>query len=297
MSNDVLNYVLAPFSFETDSEPAVVSFSTSLDSFTTDVSVDGSPVVATFTGPDSSTLPDGLAFSVDGFNEQLTSSSPLFSGPVSDPTLSSGTFLVSSGGITEPLIVTDLGPVTCYCTGTMILTDNGEVPVEELVPTDKVITYSGRQAAVLWRGGWQVDLDAQIKPERVRPVRILAGALGDNVPHRDLYVSPDHSLYLDGVLIPAHLLINGATITQPVRTGVVRYHHVQVEPHDVLLAEGAAAESFLDLGHTGFTKRDEEPKTWEDACAPIVLAGPQLAHVRKMLAARAQELLGNLIAA
>ncbi len=187
--------------------------------------------------------------------------------------------------------------VACFCAGTRILTERGEVAVEDMEISDKVLTWAGAKVPVIWLGNWQVDLDSALQPEKLRPVRIAAGALGDNVPSRDLYVSPDHAMYLDDALVPAHLLVNGKTITQPARRGVVTYYHVQVEPHDILIAEHAATESFLDLGCTGFVKPGEEPRSWEDACAPLLLAGPQLARIQAMVERRAAALAGDLLAA
>ena len=187
--------------------------------------------------------------------------------------------------------------VACFCAGTRILTRRGVVAVETLRAGDEAVTGSGATTPVIWMGSWQVDLDNNPAPEKMRPVRIAAGALGQNTPSRDLYVSPDHAMYIDDVLVPAHLLVNDATITQPARRGVVTYYHVQVEPHDILIAENAATESFLDLGGTGFSKPGEEPRSWEDACAPLLLAGPQLARIQNRLARRAEAMMSDLFAA
>ncbi len=182
---------------------------------------------------------------------------------------------------------------TCFAAGTGILTLRGETPVEQLRLGDVIITHSGDETAITWLGQWQLDLDRNPSTRTLRPVCIKAGALALGVPHRDLYVSPDHSMFLDDVFIPAQFLVNGTTITQPPREGVVTYYHVQVEPHDIIMANGAACESFLDIGNASSfqkTKTLEEPRSWEDACAPIILSGPQLASVRLALQRRAHEL-------
>ena len=98
-------------------------------------------------------------------------------------------------------------------------------------------------------------------------------------------------MYLDGSLVPAQLLVNGLTITQPARNTAVAYVHVELQPHEIIFAEGAASESYLDIGNTQHFARPgvvtlyarTEPKSWEDACAPILLGGPELEVLRARL--------------
>lgn len=77
-------------------------------------------------------------------------------------------------------------------------------------------------------------------------MRIKQGALADCVPRRDLWVSPLHAMYLDEVLIPAVALVNGTSIVQAEAVDRVDYIHVEFETHDVILAEGAPSETFVD---------------------------------------------------
>jgi hypothetical protein len=67
------------------------------------------------------------------------------------------------------------------------------------------------------------------------------------MPARALFVSPDHALFVDDVLIPAKLLLNGTTVRQ-VKRKTVTYHHIELARHDVVLAEGLPAETYLDTG-------------------------------------------------
>ena len=79
------------------------------------------------------------------------------------------------------------------------------------------------------------------------PVRISPFALDDQTPHNDLYLSPAHLLFIDGVLIPAIDLVNGTSIVQAMPEGVeeLDYFHIELETHEVIFAEGAPAETLL----------------------------------------------------
>jgi hypothetical protein len=153
--------------------------------------------------------------------------------------------------LTDPAQVDQIAyAMPCYARGTRILTDRGDVAVEALRIGDLAVTVSGASRPIIWIGHRKVDLSRHIRPQRVNPVRIAAGALAQNVPARDLLVSPEHGLWLDGALVCAGDLINGATIRQGAWREV-EYFHVELESHDVVLAEGAPAESYLDCGNRG----------------------------------------------
>jgi hypothetical protein len=84
-------------------------------------------------------------------------------------------------------------------------------------------------------------------PLRSWPVRIMAGALGDNLPTQDLLLSPDHALYLDGALVHAGALVNGRTIVQQRPQGeTFTYYHLEIDSHALILANGTPAETFVD---------------------------------------------------
>jgi antigen 43 len=159
------------------------------------------------------------------------------------------------------LLITLNGP-PCYCAGTLILTDRGDRPVEDLRIGDNVITLSGDARTIRWIGHRRLDVSRHPAPEQVQPIRIQADAVADGIPCNDLRVSPDHAILFDGGLIPARLLVNGASILQEIQCQSVTYYHVELDTHDILLAEGLAAESYLDTGNRGL---------FENAGVPMIL--------------------------
>jgi autotransporter passenger strand-loop-strand repeat protein len=190
-------------------------------------------------------------------------------------------------------LVTEEG-TPCYCRGTRILTDHGEMPVETLRIGDRLITMSGRARPIRWIGTRSYSGRFAAGNKDVLPILIMQNALGTNVPERDLWVSPLHAMFLDGVLIPAWALINGASIVQTARVDNVEYFHLELETHDVLIAEGALAESFLDdhsrgMFHNAATYREIYPDTPPAParyCAPRVEDGEIVQSVRGRIDAR-----------
>ncbi len=139
--------------------------------------------------------------------------------------------------------------IACFAPGTLISTPSGARPVEELGPGDMVLTADGRAVPVRFNLVQSVVKRA-VMPERLEPVRICAGALGGGLPLRDLVVTGDHGMILDGLVINASALVNGSSIDWVPFAELpdpVVYHHIETEDHDVILAEGAATETFIDI--------------------------------------------------
>jgi hypothetical protein len=136
--------------------------------------------------------------------------------------------------------------VVCFLEGTRIAVPGGEIEVERLCPGDLVWTDSGVARPVRWLGVQTVSLRFA-DPARVLPIRIPTGALGPGLPRRDLLVSPGHALLLDGLLVQAGALAGSGAIRRETRMPArFRYFHVELDSHDLLIAEGVPAESFLD---------------------------------------------------
>ena len=139
-------------------------------------------------------------------------------------------------------------PAVCYLRGTKIRAAKTECAVEELKIGDLVVTLSGESKPIKWIGCQRFEKRSERWPANLEPVRIGRFAFDERSPHRDLYVSPNHAIYVDGVLIPAKYLVNGTSIVQAMPEGVeeIDYFHIELETHEVIFAEGAAAEIAAD---------------------------------------------------
>ena len=142
--------------------------------------------------------------------------------------------------------------VPCFFSGTLIATPSGERKVEELVSGDLVTVGDSRVVPIIWIGRKFVStLFGQA--ERLMPVRFAAGSRGGGgqplLPHSELTVTADHAMLVDGVLCEAGALVNGTTITRvPLSEFGDSYtvYHVETEAHEIILANGAPAETFVD---------------------------------------------------
>jgi len=206
----------------------------------------------------------------------------------------------------------------CYCRGTLIRTARGETRVEELKIGDEVMTKSGVARPVRWIGrrGYAGHLLRGRKD--LLPVCIRAGALAPDLPQRDLWISPHHAMYFDGayfdghditnaclggVLIEAKDLVNGASIAQADDVDETEYFHIELDTHDVIIAEGALSESFIDDdSRDTFRNADEFHALYPQAtyqqtlasvaqyCAPRLEEGYDVAAVCHRIAMRAGRL-------
>ncbi|MGE7153126.1 Hint domain-containing protein [Methylorubrum rhodesianum] len=177
----------------------------------------------------------------------------------------------------------------CFTTGTLIRTACGEVAVEDLVVGDLAVTPSGAIRPITWIGRRNVDGQGHALSHDQQPIRIRAGAFGRGLPARDLSLSPGHPVLVGadadgegGVLVPVMCLINGTTITREPRASVT-YWHVELDAHDILLAEGLAAESYIDGGDRAFFVEGSDhalhnpdfvPAGWSARCRPVAVDGP-----------------------
>ena len=178
--------------------------------------------------------------------------------------------------------------VVCFAAGTLIDTQAGEVRVEKLNVGDLVMTVHNGPRSVKWIGKGKV-LSTPNRRTAATPVIVRKGALGPNLPHQDLRVTKAHSLYIDDVLIPVEFLVNYKTIIWDDRAQEVEIYHVELESHDVLIANGVPAESFRDDGNrwlfqnanSGWDLPPQEPY------APVLTGGPVVDAVWKRLLDRA----------
>ena len=204
--------------------------------------------------------------------------------------------------------ITGSGFVTCFCPGTRILTTRGEVAVEELTTDDAIVLAEPDAPALPLRWlGRQTIATRFADPMRVAPIRIRAGALSENQPHRDLRVSPDHAFLVDGVFAQAGALVNGVSVVREDANlpEFIVYFHVELPRHALLLAEGAAAESFIDnVDRLAFDNwdaheaLDETSEPLREMAHPRAKSHRQVPRaLRESLLARARTICGDGVAA
>jgi len=159
--------------------------------------------------------------------------------------------------------------IVCYLEDTGIATPNGDVAVQDLRPGDMVLTADGGQTAVKWVGIQPVQTRLT-HPAKVNPICLTAGSIAQNVPAQDLYVSPDHAIAIDGILYNASTLVNGRSIYMVPKMPLdgFTYYHVETEAHELILAEGCAAETYLNGG----TFADNFVNAGDRAKTPMIAA-------------------------
>ena len=247
------------------------------------------PVTTTFDG----TLTPGTSFTWQDHNGASHSG-------VFDGTDANGDLIYHDGGsyqiLTNTLydngqtLTSVAGGLVCFLAGALIATPDGERLVESLRIGDRVVTVTGEAKPIVWVGSGR----ERLQPWDKKPVIVRAGALADGLPRRDLRLTEGHSLFLDGVLIPVSSLLNGRSILWDEEAVNVEYYHIEVEGHDVVLAEGAPAETYRNDGNRKFflagavgldhrlASADEVPPY-----APIFAEGPDVDRVWRRLSDRA----------
>jgi hypothetical protein len=211
----------------------------------------------------------------------------------------------------------------CFLRGAKIQTVDGERRVEDLAIGDLLPTVFGGVRPIQWIARYSRKRGDSGKPwvKAARPVRIQRSALAPNVPHRDLYVTAGHALYLDDILVTAGALVNGTSIAYyaAAEFAELQYFNVKTETHDVLFAEGAPCETLLSVTETAsnfadYYRRYGAPTTPDRYCAPVFgnggrseikmrlrdamspwLGPHRVELIRQRLAARAETLINESV--
>lgn len=158
-----------------------------------------------------------------------------------------------------------------------------------------MVSSAGEAKPIRWIGRRHYAAITAAHDPQVLPVRISAEALAPGLPRRDLWVSPEHAMYVDGALLAARELVNGASIVQETAVDEVSYVHPEFEAHEGLFAEGAPSESFVDDDSCEiFDNADEFDDLYPHApwhraefCAVRLEDGEALEAIRRRLNARA----------
>ncbi|HEY4172935.1 MAG TPA: Hint domain-containing protein [Rhodopila sp.] len=273
-----------------------------LTNFATVAFATGAPNYATLKITNDAVVPG----TITGFsNNETIDLTNLAFAPGATASISGTSLVVTSGVVSETLSLTGIAPGTqfnvtkdagtgsavtlCFCAGTLIRTPDGEIRVEDLAVGDLVRTLGGGGVRpIKWIGHGKV-LATRGRRGPATPVIVRKGALAENVPCRDLRVTKAHGIYIDDVLIPVEFLVNHRSIVWDDHAGEVALYHVELESHDILLADGAPAESYRDDGNrwlfqnanSGWHLPPQEP------FAPVLTGGPIVDAVWKRLFDRA----------
>ncbi len=272
-----------------------------------DVTGDFSGAVITFMGGDAMiTLDDPARFSASMANMAATDAIDLVGVAPSLVSWSAGTLTIANSqsplaatvalqiAAGEPAfsvlsdgaggaLITLGGTLPCFARGTRLLTPHGYRAVEDLKPGDPLITAAGARRPVRWIGRRTLDLGPSAARDGL-PVLILPNAFGPGQPARPLRLSPSHCVYAGGVLVPAVQLVNGATILRQRSAPAMTYYHVELDRHDILLAEGLPCESYFDDGNRGALYHETGRRSpARKPFAPVITRGARLAAVRARL--------------
>jgi len=167
----------------------------------------------------------------------------------------------------------------CFLKGTNIRTAEGDRKVEDLSPGDLLPTVFEGICPIQWIGRYSLKKSdpAKVWVKKVLPVRVARSALGLDVPNADLYVTKEHALLIDDVLVTAGSLINGTTITvyDPRELDELEFFHIKLERHNAIYAEGAPCETMISVEESAinfaeYLRNYGHPITQEKPCAPLL---------------------------
>ncbi len=191
--------------------------------------------------------------------------------------------------------------IVCFANGTLIQTDAGPRAVEDIRIGDVVLTADNGPQTIRWTGSKQLDAATLSAKPNLRPIRIKAGALADNMPTRDLIVSPQHRILVrskiairmfdaEEIFVPAkHLLgLDGVEVADDMTS--VTYVHIMCDDHEIVQAEGALAET-LYTGTEAMKAMTDEAREEIDAIfgdapymnRPLARVTPKGKHAKRLV--------------
>jgi YVTN family beta-propeller protein len=238
----------------------------------------------------------GIAITPDGADLYVSHYKSSDTASVIDTKTDSVVDTVNVGGVPEYLAIEPC----CFWCGTLINTPDGYMRVEDLQVGQLVDTVNGPPKRVVWLGTQTLSKRFS-DPLRALPIRVRKDALADNVPSRDLMLSPDHAIFFGGILVQAGALVNGVSIVRETKVPEkFVYYHVELDEHALLLAENTPVESFVDNSdRLAFDNWAEHEALYPDGKPIDELPYPRAkSHcqvpmcTRTILAARAQTILG-----
>jgi hypothetical protein len=171
-------------------------------------------------------------------------------------------------------LLTPTKKISCFLSGTRIKTPEGEINIEELRIGDTVLTASGEIKPIKFIGRRKVSRKRTGPGDG--PVKISRFAIDSKAPRSDLYVSPAHAIYIDGILIFASQLVNGVTIVADAKPDALSltYFHIALDTHEAILAEGLAVESSQRDNLHAFDNADEYVRLYGLGGEPLAPFAP-----------------------
>lgn len=200
------------------------------------------------------------------------------------------------------------GGVICFAPGTMIRTQDGPIPVEQIKEGTKVQTKDNGCQEVIWTGARRITGARLYAMPHLCPVRLRAGSLDNDVPDAGLLVSPDHRVMVKGararalfntdeVLVAARDLVNDRSIYVDRSLRESQYIHLLLPDHQVLFANGVESESFHPAS-AGLDHLGEEERTRLFAQMPDIAQDPNSygAYARRVVSSAEAAILRQDVA-
>ncbi len=196
--------------------------------------------------------------------------------------------------------------ITCFLSGSMISTSDGDIAVEDIQIGDQVVAFDWESNTditrpVVWVGKAHATVRAGLPDDEAGyPVRILKDAIADGVPNKDMLITPEHCLFFEDKFVPVRMLVNGVSIFYDKPMTSYDYYHVETAQHSVITADGMLTESYLDTGNRRSFRQEGKVATlcgavrnWaEDAGAPLCVDSVFVEPLFNKLEARGNSVTG-----